>query len=342
MSSKLKKEKPVSKVRQPAGSRANRPKLKVSIIGAGRVGAAFGLALRRAGYSIEVVVAKHSSSAQRVARLIGGGAAGVSASDLLRPASNQLSKLANSSLLLIAIPDDDIAMTANNLANVLASTVTRPRDDSKRKGRTVLHTSGALSSQVLAPLRRLGYATGSLHPLVSVSDSVAGAELFTGAFFSIEGNASAKRLARSIVRDLKGQAFTVKESTKALYHAGALMASPNMIALFDIALEILGRVGLSRRRARLVLVPLVASTLANLATQDPAAALTGTFKRGDSATVRRHLAALRAMGLDDALDAYLLLGQRSLALAASRSKTSPGHEEIARILRATTKRPSKS
>jgi predicted short-subunit dehydrogenase-like oxidoreductase (DUF2520 family) len=314
-------------------------------MGAGRVGAAFGLALTRAGYSIEVVVAKHRSSAQRVARLIGPGTAGVSALELLSPTATQLSRLADSTLLLIAIPDDDIATTANNLAKVLASNRTRRRGQSKPGkpiGRVVLHTSGALSSGVLAPLARVGYATGSLHPLVSVSDSVVGAELLKGAFFSVEGSASATRLARSIVRDLKGQAFTVKESTKALYHAGALMASPNMIALFDIALEILGRVGLSRRRARQVLYPLVASTLANLATQDPAAALTGTFKRGDVATVRRHMAAMKAVGLSDALDAYLLLGKRSLALAASRNQTSPGHEEIVRILSTTAKRRSRS
>ena len=316
--------------------------LKVAIIGAGRVGAAFGLALSRAGYSIEVVVAKHRSSAQRVARLIGPATAGVSALELLSPAATQLGGVADSTLLLIAIPDDEIATTANNLANVLASNKMRRRGQSKPGSRVVLHTSGAISSGVLAPLVRLGYATGSLHPLVSVSDSVVGAELLKGAFFSIEGSASAARLARSMVRDLKGQAFTVKESTKALYHAGALMASPNMIALFDIALEILGRAGLSRRRARQVLFPLVASTLANLATQDPAAALTGTFKRGDAATVRRHLAALKAMGLSDALDTYLLLGKRSLELAARGSQTSPGHEEIARILTTTTKKIPRS
>jgi predicted short-subunit dehydrogenase-like oxidoreductase (DUF2520 family) len=188
----------------------------------------------------------------------------------------------------------------------------------------------------------LGYATGSLHPLVSISDSVVGVQLLQGAFFSLEGSVSATRLARSVVKDLKGQTFTVKESTKALYHAGALMAAPNMIALFDIALEILGNAGLSRRRARQVLFPLVASTLANLAGQDPAAALTGTFKRGDAATVRRHLAALKAMGSKDALEAYLLLGKRSLALAASSNQTPAGHQEIARILSTTKKRPPKS
>src|SRR5437868_10489920 len=40
--------------------------------------------------------------------------------------------------------------------------------------RIALHTSGALSSDALAPLSAAGFAVGSLHPLVSVSDARAG------------------------------------------------------------------------------------------------------------------------------------------------------------------------
>ena len=46
-----------------------------------------------------------------------------------------------------------------------------------------------------------------------------------------------------------------------------------------------------------VLLPLLQSTVNNLARSDPALALTGTFARGDIATVRRHLQALSRNGL---------------------------------------------
>jgi predicted short-subunit dehydrogenase-like oxidoreductase (DUF2520 family) len=104
-----------------------------------------------------------------------------------------------------------------------------------------------------------------------------------------------------------------------------------MVALFDVGLEILGRCGVPAGRARQVLLPLLESTVANLSTQNPAQALTGTFKRGDVATVQRHLAALESEQLREALQAYVLLGQRSLSLVQNRP-TRAALEQIRRIL----------
>jgi len=117
------------------------------------------------------------------------------------------------------------------------------------------------------------------------------------------------------VRDLEGQSFTIRSEDKPLYHAAAVMTSGNVTAVFDVALEMLVECGLSRKTARRVLLPLLASAVRNLETKDPAQALTGTFSRGDLETVKRHLEALDHRGLRDALDLYRLLGQRSLRLA---------------------------
>ena len=128
------------------------------------------------------------------------------------------------------------------------------------------------------------------------------------------------------------ESFTIDAGRKALYHAAAVTAAPHMTALFDIAVEMLGRCGLSANRARAVLLPLVESTLANLATQEPSQALTGTFKRGDVSTVRKHLAALKAANLPQAMAAYVLLGQRSIALARKGNANRTGLDQIARLL----------
>jgi len=130
------------------------------------------------------------------------------------------------------------------------------------------------------------------------------------------------------VGDLGGQTFSVDARTKALYHAAALMASPNLAALVDIALEMLGRCGLAPNRARKILLPLIQSTLDNLATQTPSRALTGTFKRADIETVRRHLAAIYSQELFDALEAYVLLGRRSLKLANHSSSSRAAIDQI--------------
>lgn len=92
------------------------------------------------------------------------------------------------------------------------------------------------------------------------------------------------------------------------------MSAGNVVALFDVALEMLVQCGLTRKTARGILIPLVESTVQNLKTKDPADALTGTFARGDLETVKLHLGALKKSKLKDALDLYRLLGNRSLKL----------------------------
>lgn len=306
----------------------------VSIIGAGRVGNALGLALQANGYQIEVVVNKRTNTARQAARAFGPKTLALSAIQLTKLSAGQYDRLNRGSLLLISTPDDIIAATARQLAAIFRS---KPAGFSRRKGISgirgvALHTSGALSSDVLAPLRGAGFAVGSLHPLVSISESRSGAKLLAHAFYSVEGDPAAVRAAKLAVRRVGGQSFTIDSHRKALYHAAAVTAAPNMTALFDIAVEMMGRCGLSEVRARQVLLPLVESTLKNLETQAPAQALTGTFKRGDVATVRKHLAALESADLPQALAAYVLLGQRSLLLARRGKRKSAGVDQIARML----------
>jgi predicted short-subunit dehydrogenase-like oxidoreductase (DUF2520 family) len=154
-----------------------------------------------------------------------------------------------------------------------------------------------------------------MHPLASVSLPAAGAESLRRAFYCVEGDARATSAARRVVRDLGGETFTINPGDKALYHAAAVLAAGHVVALFDVALDALGRCGLTERRARRVLLPLLQSVADNLARHTPARALTGSFSRADAETIRKHLRALAAPGDPDALAVYKLLGARSLDLA---------------------------
>ena len=297
-------------------------KATISVIGAGRLGTALALALTARGYSIEAVVTRNLYHARRAAKLIKPRPHALSAT--------QLDRLPASDLIFITTPDDAIPETAARLASSLKN--------GHRPGRTALHASGALSSEILRDLRRVNFRIGSMHPLLSVSDPVAGAENLREAFYCIEGERHAVRVARAIVRDLGGQSFSISTGDKALYHAAAVMASGHAIALFDLAMEMVQRCGLTESRARAVLLPLIRSTLENLATREPARALTGTFARADTATVRRHLAALRSQHLLEALAAYRLLGLHSLHLAEENGLDPGALKEIALTLAAGEKR----
>ena len=324
--------------RKPPGVQRSSPKpkrskrLRISIVGAGRLGTALGRALHRNGHRIELVVAKHAASARRAAGLIDHRAASLSQAQLDRLNPPGFHRLFESDLILIATPDDVLAPVAQSLASVFRTLhAKRPQNRATRR-RIALHTSGALSSDVIKPLRTSGFAIASLHPLISIADPKSSWKAFEGAYFCVEGERDAVRLARSIVRDLNGNSFTIDAKSKALYHAAAVMSSGHVTALFDMAIEMLAHCGLSSRRAQQILLPLLASAAANLGTKNPAQALTGTFARGDLTTARKHLAAMKPADLKEAAAAYVLLGQRSLKLAKTLKLDSDRLQGMARLL----------
>jgi len=307
---------------------------RLAIIGAGRLGTALGRALGGAGYKIEVVVARHSAHARNAARLMGANVLSLTSTQVDRLNPGQLKRFESSKVILITTPDDAIDAVIAQLAAVFKAR----RESSKnipRAARVALHVSGALSSEVLEGLREVGFAVGSLHPLVSVSDSLSGSRLFDGAYFSIDGDAAAKRVARGMVRVLGGKSFTLGAGTKALYHAAAVTASGHVVALFDIALEMLGRCGLTQPNAQKILLPLLESTVTNLASKSPPRALTGTFARADLSTARQHLAAIKSEKLTDALSAYRLLGKRSIQLARAAGVSRADLEAIEALMQET-------
>jgi predicted short-subunit dehydrogenase-like oxidoreductase (DUF2520 family) len=305
----------------PKAARPKKSKPSVSIVGSGRLGTALAIALSSSGYPIQAVVARRLTTARKAAALVSRHTLALKASEL--------DLLPSSRIVLLTTPDDEIAITAQRLASSRRSLL---------RGSIVLHTSGALASDVLEPLTSIGFHVGSLHPLVSVSDPRTGQEGLRGAFYCIEGDAAATRTARTIVRDLKGLSFTISSDYKPLYHAAAVMASGHVLALYDLATEMLVQCGLERGKALRVLLPLLESTVSNLLRSNPARALTGTFARGDVATVRRHLQALSRDGLPEALEVYKLLGARSVQLAARNGLEPKLMKQIKRTLTTWTKK----
>ena len=86
-----------------------------------------------------------------------------------------------------------------------------------------------------------------------------------------------------------------------------------MIALGWTASGMLGAAGIEEQAAAGMLFPLVQGTLRNVKNLGPERALTGPILRGDVATVRQHLKALR----DDppARGVYMVMGKQILRLA---------------------------
>jgi len=271
--------------------------VSVSIIGVGRVGGAIALSLPKDKYSIEkLVVHGHSN----VDSLIAG---------LPRPPDvTTLDALGDvsSDVIFITTQDSHIVAAAGALAKkVMSSPI-------------VFHTSGSYSSSILDELKKAGSRTGSVHPLVSISKPELGPDRFRNAFFCVEGDPAAVEMGKQMVADLGGRPFSIDTKFKTLYHASAVTACGHLVALFDAAVEMMTKCGLSADESKNILMPLVTSTVQNLNEQSTAAALTGTFARADIETFTRHLTALNENVSDDLLEIYLLLGERSLELATKQ------------------------
>ena len=115
-------------------------------------------------------------------------------------------------LVWLCVPDREIRVAAAALAQ-----------RAKGRVRFAFHSSGALISRELDPLRKTGIATASVHPLMTF---VPGSRpSLAGVPFALEGDAAAMRIARKIVRDLGGVSFSLPASRKPAYHAWATMTS---------------------------------------------------------------------------------------------------------------------
>jgi predicted short-subunit dehydrogenase-like oxidoreductase (DUF2520 family) len=268
----------------------------VTIIGVGNAGGAFAIALSRAGYKVENLIHRSGRIAKKIKR------EEIQEAALVRwPGLDAI----RSDVVVVAVPDPEIATVSQGLAEII------------RKGLVVLHTSGSLTSSVLTDLARRGASTGSIHPLVSISDPFRGAEEFENAYFCVEGDKPAVSEARRIVKGLHGKSFTIDPEKKALYHAAAVTSAGHVTALFDAAVEMLSKCGVKKRDSAKILFPLIQSAVANLERQSTEDALTGSFARLDTAAFERHVASFGPVP-KPVRELYLALGERSLDIVERR------------------------
>ena len=253
-----------------AATRTRRP--VITLIGAGNLAYALGPALRAAGYAIDGVAARETASSRRRAAMLAKS---------VRAAAVPLAQTRpDADIIWICHTDDALAETAKLLAR-------KPG----WKNKIVFHSSGALSSNVLAPLKRKGAYTASLHPMMTFVPGAA--PRMDEVPFAVEGDSRAVAAARRIVRDLGAEAFPIRKAAKTLYHALGSFSSPLLVAALATA-ERVGRAsGLSTSQTRRVMGPIVRQTLKNYQERGAPAAYGGPMKRGDINTVLRHIKELQ-------------------------------------------------
>jgi predicted short-subunit dehydrogenase-like oxidoreductase (DUF2520 family) len=176
-------------------------------------------------------------------------------------------------LVLLCVPDRVIAEVASEIP----------------VGPWVAHVSGGTPLTALDPhVQRF-----SVHPLQTFTHD-RGAEQLDGAWAAICGESPDAREAATWLAETLGlRPFLLDDDRRALYHAGAAIASNYLVTLRGIAGELLGAAGVPAE----ALDPLMRRVIEN------GFQLTGPIERGDWETVERHRAAI-ALEAPELLDAY--------------------------------------
>ena len=272
-------------------------KPSIAIVGAGRLGTALAMELRRAGYTIAEIVSGNHAASKRKAATLGRKVHA-------RPSTFDNARL-SADVIWFCVPDREIKNAAHQLVSAI-----------DWKGKIAFHSSGALSSDELSILRQRGAAVGSLHPMMTfVSGSIPSLK---GIPFAMEGDARAIRVARRLVRELGGEAFTIRKQHKTAYHAWGSFASPLVVATLVTAEQLARAAGLSAREARRKILPIVKQTIANYEMLGPAGAFSGPMVRGDAEIVRKHLQVLKKV--PEAREVYLALARAALRHLPSRNR----------------------
>lgn len=277
---------------------------KIAIVGAGSFAISLALALRDAGHKVTEIVSRDSPGSQRRARTLAAevGARGVTTRGAALDAT----------LLWFCVPDREIRAAAKSLSACARGRI-----------RFAFHSSGALLSGELEPLRKGGAAIASVHPLMTFVPGVRPS--LAGVPFALEGEVAATRVARRIVHDLGGESFALPGPRKAAYHAWAMLTSPLLLAFLVTLEEAAQAAGLTRQAARRKSLPIIRQTLENYSSLGPEHSFSGPIIRGDAETVAKHLAVLkRAPG---ARDVYI-----ALARSALRHLPAGNRNELRRLL----------
>lgn len=257
---------------------------KVAVIGAGNWGSSLVAALRAAGMGQVDVVRRNGWRRERL----------------------------DAGVIWICVPDAAIV----DVAEKIASRARRLRGENALRGQIVVHSSGALSADVLEPARRAGAKIASVHPVMSFPTRRV--VPLARVMFGVEAQAAARRELFALVRQLGGIPFAVKAEGKALYHAAGVMASPLLVSALAAAMEMARLAGLDEKTSEAWVRALAEATMGNVFARGPEASFSGPFARGDAATISLHLEALA--GHPILTEVYCALAHHAIAVLPVRNR----------------------
>jgi predicted short-subunit dehydrogenase-like oxidoreductase (DUF2520 family) len=272
-------------------------RLRVGVVGTGRVGPVLAAALARAGHSVVAVTPSSAQSQRRADRLLPGVER--------RPADDVVGM---SDLVLVTVPDD---VLRDLIAGLAATGAWRP-------GQLVVHTSGAHGIGVLDAASARGVVPLALHPAMTFAGRPEDLDRLSGASFGVTSPDELRPVAEALVYEMGGDPIWVPELARPIYHAALTTGSNHLVTLVNDALDLLAEAGVEEP-ARLI-APLLSAALDNVLRLGDAA-LTGPVSRGDAATVAGHIATLQQRAPAQ-LASYIAMARRTSQRAVASGRLS--------------------
>ncbi len=271
--------------------------MKLGFIGAGVVGTALAASLADKGYAVVAVGSRSEASAAKLAARLPGCRA-VTPQEVADAAD----------LVFVTTPDDAIAGVVAGLR--------------WRAGQSVVHCSGAASTDILEPARAAGARVGGFHPLQTFASPEQAIQNLPGTTFGLEAVEPLLGQLGELATALGGTWVRLRPEDKVLYHAAAVFASNYLVALVKLATDLWGEFGVATPEATRALLPLLRGALNNLDRVGLPHCLTGPIARGDVGTVERHLAALSARA-PEVLEVYRQLGRAAIPIGLAKGTLAP-------------------
>lgn len=269
--------------------------LKLGFIGAGTVGSAMALRLTQKGYPVVAVSSRSHTSAGKLARAIPN----------CRTVNNNQAVVDSAELVFITTPDDAIG-------RVVAEVKWHP-------GQSVVHCSGADSTDILELARESGSQVGAFHPLQTFASTQRAIENMAGSTFAIEAGEPLLTVLKDMATALDGHWIELKAGDKVIYHAAAVVACNYLVTLVKLATDLWQTFGIPRQEATRALLPLLRGTIHNIETIGIPGCLTGPVARGDTGTVKKHLDAMEKAA-PELLNTYRELGRQTIPVALDKGR----------------------
>jgi len=285
--------------------------LKLGFIGAGTVGTALSVRLSSKGYRVAAVSSRSQASARNLAQAISG----------CRAFNNNQEVADTAELIFITTPDDAIAPVVSQIQ--------------WHAGQRVVHCSGADSTDILEPAKRLGAQVGVFHPLQTFASVSQAMENMPGSTFVIEAEEPLLSILKDMANALDGNWVELKASDKVIYHAAAVIACNYLVTLVKLATDLWQTFSIPSHQATQVLLPLLRGTINNIDAIGIPQCLTGPIARGDTGTIKKHLKALQKIA-PAVLPTYRELGLQTIPIALAKGKI---NQQQAQELQAILKQP---